>query len=162
MIFLLPMIIAVASAMHGYGRVDKIYPTLALCIILPLMLFIDGAGWWSLAGVLLAWFWRVCLRGGSQAMAELKAMDTITLQNKGYSNKERIKMVWKAHYYNPFGWLLGWLIVQHLTYDNVPYKSGDSYGKRFWDTRRRIETLSGALPQASVLILIYAIIVYML
>jgi hypothetical protein len=123
------------------------------------MLYIDGAGWWAMAGVPMAWFWRWVLRTGNQAQAEMKALNT---KQYFYTNKQRVHMVWKAHYYNPFAWLLGKIIVAELTYRDVPYKKGDSEGRRFFDTRRRVEIVSGLLPQASVMILLYLLTVVLM
>ena len=158
MIFLLPVIIAIASAFHGYGRVAKILPTLALCAILPAMLYYDGCGVYSLAGVPMAWIWRIFLRNGKQAHAELQAMDNRIYARRGY----KARLVWRAHYYNPFGLLLGWIITHHMTYTQIPYKLGDSQGKRFFDTRRRVEIVSGFLPQSSVVVVLYLLLIALL
>lgn len=154
MIFLLPFLIAIASALHGYGRVAKILPTLALCAILPIMLYYEGCGTYSLAGVAMAWIWRIFLRNGNQAYAELRALDNRVYASRGLE----ARLVWKAHYYNPFGLLLGWIITHYMTYSHTPYKVGDSEGRRFFDTRRKVEIVSGFLPQSSVIIVIYLLL----
>lgn len=137
------VMITIASMAHGYERIAKIIPTLALCAALPALLYWCNAGWYSCLGVLIAWGWRIFLRGGRQAEAELDAMDTITPRNASHTDKQRIHMVWKAYYYHPLAWVLGWIIVWRFTYRHQPYTQGT-----FWDARRKVEVISGAIVQA--------------
>jgi len=143
------IITAILSALHGYGKVDKIIPTLAMMAYCTIMLFLSGTGAYSCIGLIIGFLWRIVTRGGRQAHVELQAMDTRVY----YSAMDKIKMVGFSHYCNPFGFLLGFIIAKWLNYDKIPYEAGDSDGKRFFDTRRYVEMASGALPQAAFVIL---------
>jgi hypothetical protein len=113
-------------------------------------LWASGAGYYSAAGIGLAVLWRVLLRNGNQAEAEMAAMDTITDRNAHLNDRERVHGVWKAYYYLPTAYVLGLIIVRALTYFHIsPY-----YDERFWDVRRRVEAVSGALVQAPMMTII--------
>lgn len=139
---------AILSALHGSGRVSKIIPTLAMMIYCTIALYSVGVGYYSFIGLIIGFLWRIVTRSGRQAHAELQAMDTRNIA----SNKDKILAVWKAHWFNPFALILGFLIVKWLNYNNYPYQAGDSEGKRLFDTRRLTEIASGALPQAAFVV----------
>lgn len=140
------IITAILSALHGWGKIAKIYATIAMCLYCTAALYLCGAGWYSLVGLVIGYLWRIVTRSGRQAHAELAAMDTVHYY---YTTWEKVRDVGFAHWCNPLGFVLGFIIAKWLNYKAIPYRND-----KFFDTRRYVEIASGALPQAAFVILL--------